>query len=159
MSTIILLIVTAIFFIWSIVKDKQKTVESLNLAKKLFQSTFVEVFALMALVALFLSWVPSSIIKNLLGNPNQLLSILFGAGIGTITIIPAFVAFPLAGSLLKSGANLVATAAFISTLTMVGFATLPIEIKYFGKKFAFARNALSIALAIIIALGMGVVLK
>lgn len=159
MSTIILLVVTAIFFILSLIKNKQKTVESLNLAKKLFQSTFVEVFALMALVALFLSWVPNSIIKSLLGNSNQLLSILFAAGIGAITIIPAFVALPLAGSLLKSGANLVATAAFISTLTMVGFATMPIEIKYFGKKFTLVRNALSITLAVAIALGMGVILK
>lgn len=158
MSTIILLIVTAIFFIWSLIKDKEKSIESLRLAKKLFQSTFIEVFALMALVALFLSWIPDSVIKNLLGNSNEILSVLFGAGIGTITIIPAFVAFPLAGSLLKSGANLIAIAAFLSTLTMVGFATMPIEIRYFGKKFTFVRNAVSIVAAVFIALGMGVIL-
>lgn len=158
MSTIILLVVTAVFFIWSLIKDKKKSKESLVMAKKLFQSTFIEVFALMALVALFLSWVPSSVIKNLLGNSNETLSVLFGAGIGTITIMPAFVAFPLAGSLFKSGASLVAIAAFISTLTMVGFATMPIEIRYFGKKFTFARNLVSILAALVIALGMGVIL-
>jgi len=157
-STIILLIVTALFFIWSLIKDKKKSIESLKVAKKLFFNTFVEILSLMALVALFLSWVPASVIKGLLGNSNEFLSILFGAGIGTITIIPAFVAFPLAGSLFKSGANLVAVAAFISTLTMVGFATMPIEIKYFGKKFTFTRNAVSIVAAILIALGMGVIL-
>ncbi len=58
---------------------------------------------------------------------------LYGAMIGTITIIPAFIAFPLADSLVESGANLVAVAAFITTLTMVGFTTLPIEIEHFGK--------------------------
>jgi len=157
-STIILLVLTAIFFIWSLIKDKKKSIDSLKLAKKLFQNTFIEILSLMGLVALFLSWVPTSVIKNLLGNSNEFLSVIFGASIGTITIIPAFVAFPLAGSLFNSGANLVAVAAFISTLTMVGFATMPLEIKYFGKKFTFIRNAVSIFAAIFIALGMGVIL-
>ena len=158
MSTIILIALSVGAFIWSFMKDKRKSKEVFRLASKLFKSTFGEVFFLMALVALFLSWVPSSLIKSLLGNPKEILSILFGAGIGTITIIPAFVAFPLAGSLLKGGSSLVAIAAFITTLTMVGFATMPIEIKYFGKKFTFIRNGISIIAAILIALGMGVLL-
>lgn len=158
MSTIILLVVTVIFFIWSLIKDKKKSIESLKIAKKLFLSMFAEVFALLALIALFLSWVPDTVIKKLLGNSNEFISVLFGTGIGTITIIPAFVAFPLAGSLFNSGASLIAIAAFISTLTMVGFVTMPIEIRYFGKKFTFTRNAVSIVAAVLIALGMGVVL-
>jgi len=158
MSTIILIAVSVLALIWSFVKDKDKSKEVLNLASKLFKSTFSEVFFLMALVALFLAWVPQSMIKNILGNPNEIFSILYGAVIGTITIIPAFVAFPLAGSLLKSGSNLVAISAFITTLTMVGFATMPIEIKYFGKKFTFIRNGISVIAAVLIALGMGVFL-
>lgn len=139
-------------------KNKGKTKKVLNLSAKLLKNTFSEVFFIMALVALFLSWVPESFIKTLLGNPNEALSVLFGAGIGTITIIPAFVAFPLSGSLLKSGANLIAVAAFLTTLTMVGFATMPIEIKYFGKKFTLIRNGVSTLAAILIALTMGVIL-
>lgn len=158
MSTIILILITLFALITSFFKDKNKTKEVFSLASKLFRSTFSEVFFLMALVALFLAWVPQSMIKNILGNSNEILSIIYGAIIGTITIIPAFVAFPLAGSLLKNGSNLVAISAFITTLTMVGFATMPIEIKYFGKKFTFIRNGISVVAAIIIALGMGVLL-
>lgn len=139
-------------------KNKGKSKKVFSLSVKLFRNTFSEVFFIMALVALFLSWVPESFIKSLLGNPNEVLSVIFGAGIGTITIIPAFVAFPLSGSLLKSGANLVAVAAFLTTLTMVGFATMPIEIKYFGRKFTFIRNGVSILAAVLIALAMGVIL-
>lgn len=158
MSTVLLIVLAVVSLIWSFIKDRKKTKKVLALSSKLFKSTFSEVFFLMALVALFLAWTPQSVIKSMLGNPNEFLSVVLGAGIGTITIIPAFVAFPLAGSLLKSGSNLVAIAAFITTLTMVGFATMPIEIKYFGKKFTFVRNGVSIVVAILIALGLGVIL-
>jgi len=84
---------------------------------------------------------------------------LYGALIGTVTIIPAFIAFPLSSSLVRGGAYLVAVAAFITTLTMVGFATIPIEIEHFGKKFTFTRNMLSFIFAIFISLGMGVLLR
>lgn len=158
MSTIILIAFAVLSLIWSFLKDKGKTKKVLGLSVKLFKSIFSEVFFLMALVALFLAWIPQSVIKSFLGNSNEILSVILGAGIGTITIIPGFVAFPLAGSLLKSGSNLVAIAAFITTLTMVGFATMPIEIKYFGKRFTFVRNGISILAAILIALGLGVIL-
>lgn len=158
MSTILLILVSLGAFTISYLKSKDRTKKVLNLSIKLFRNTFSEVFFIMALIALFLTWIPESFIKTLLGNPNEALSIIFGAGIGTITIIPAFVAFPLSGSLLKSGANLVAVAAFLTTLTMVGFATMPIEIKYFGRRFTFIRNGISIVVAVLIALTMGVIL-
>ena len=49
-------------------------------------------------------------------------------------------------------------ATFITTLTMIGMVTLPLEIKKLGKKFALLRNGLSFIIAIIIALIMGVLL-
>jgi uncharacterized membrane protein YraQ (UPF0718 family) len=72
--------------------------------------------------------------------------------------MPAFIAFPLSKSLYLSGAHLVAIAAFLTTLTMVGLATFSIEAKHFGKKFTLARNGVSFAAALLIALGMGVFL-
>ena len=49
-------------------------------------------------------------------------------------------------------------ATFMTTLMMVGVVTLPLEIKYFGKHVAIARNALNFAAAIIIGLVVGVIL-
>ena len=48
--------------------------------------------------------------------------------------------------------------AFITTLTMIGVVTLPLEIKELGKKMALLRNGLSFIIAIVIALIMGVIL-
>jgi hypothetical protein len=49
-------------------------------------------------------------------------------------------------------------AAFVSTLMMVGIVTLPVEMKYFGKKAAVVRNIASFIFSILVALVMGVVL-
>ncbi|HDH27594.1 MAG TPA: permease, partial [Euryarchaeota archaeon] len=46
----------------------------------------------------------------------------------------------------------------ITTLTMVGFVTLPLEIKVLGKKLAILRNLFSFIIALIIAVIMGVIL-
>jgi uncharacterized membrane protein YraQ (UPF0718 family) len=72
--------------------------------------------------------------------------------------MPAVVAFPLAASLLANGASVQSVAAFITTLTMIGVVTLPLEIKEFGRRMALLRNVFSAAAALAIALAMGALL-
>jgi len=93
-----------------------------------------------------------------MGSSQTFLSTVIGAIVGSITLIPAFVAFPLIGSLVDVGASIVPAVAFLTTLTMVGIVTFPFEKKEFGTKFALTRNVLSFIFAIIIALGMGIIL-
>ncbi|NLX74993.1 MAG: permease, partial [Synergistaceae bacterium] len=50
----------------------------------------------------------------------------------------------------------VPSVAFLTTLTMVGIVTFPLEKKEFGTKFTAIRNGFSFIFAIIIALIMGV---
>ena len=158
MSTILLILFTIGALGFSFYKDKDKTIKSLQSAKGRFFQTATQIIGILALIGLFLAIIPQNVIKSILGGNSVFFSTIYGAVLGTITIIPAFVAFPLASSLVESGAYLISTAAFITTLTMVGFATLPIEIEHFGKKFTYIRNLLSFIFAILIALGMGVIL-
>jgi len=79
--------------------------------------------------------------------------------VGAVLTMPAPIAFSLAGSLLKRGVSPSALAAFITTLTMVGTITAPMEIRCFGKRFTAVRQGLSFGLAIIIGALMGVILK
>ena len=72
--------------------------------------------------------------------------------------IPSLLSFPLAASLLDKGAQVASVAVFITTLTMIGIVTLPLEIKIMGKKFALLRNGISFIMAILIALVMGAVI-
>lgn len=158
MTTIILTILAVGFLLFSLFKSREKTKESAVIAKKLLVNTFVEVAGVMALVGLVLALLPPSLIKRLLGGTSEVLSTVFGALIGTITIMPAFIAFPLSKSLYESGAYLVTIAAFLTTLTMVGVATFPIEARHFGTRFTLVRNGISFFMALVIAFGMGLLL-
>ncbi|HAK46197.1 MAG TPA: permease [Spirochaeta sp.] len=158
MTIILMIILAAGFLLFSIIKSKKKTVEGLRIARKMLISTFIEVAGVMAIVGLVLAVLPPEVIKQALGGANTALSTFFGALIGTVTIMPAVIAFPLSKSLYVSGAHLVAIAAFLTTLTMVGVATFPIEVKHFGTKFTVIRNSLSFGAALLIALVMGIFL-
>jgi len=72
--------------------------------------------------------------------------------------VAGLVAFPLAGSLLRSGATVMTISAFITTLVMVGVVTAPMEIKALGKEFTLLRNGLGFIAALVIAGIMGALL-
>jgi hypothetical protein len=46
----------------------------------------------------------------------------------------------------------------MTTLMMVGVVTLPLEIRYFGKRAALTRNILNFVAAVIIGLAVGLIL-
>ncbi len=64
----------------------------------------------------------------------------------------------MAAALLNKGASVTSVVVFITTLTMIGVVTLPLEIKELGKRLALWRNGLSFIIAIIIGIIMGVIL-
>ncbi len=156
--TLSLWIITIIWFVGSIIKDKKKTFNSIKMSSGMMRNMIGEIIGILFLIGLILTFIPPDTIKQYLGQSNTLIATVVAAFAGSITLIPAFVAFPLVGSLVNAGANIVPIVAFLTTLTMVGFVTFPLEKREFGLKFAVTRNSLSFVFAIIIALLMGVVL-
>lgn len=156
--TIGLWVVTLSWFIVSMIKDKDKTVSSMKKSKGMMGSMLGQIFGILFIIGLILTFVPPEMIKEYLGSSNVFLATISSALMGSITLIPAFVAFPLIGSIVDRGASIVPAVAFLTTLTMVGFVTFNLERQEFGKKFALARNGLSFVFAILIALAMGVIL-
>ena len=108
------------------------------------------------LVSIFLFLVPQETIVRLLGKDSGASGMMIAAALGSISLIPAPVSYPLAGMLVKSGVGYKIVAVFITTLMMVGVLTLPIEIKYFGVRASLMRNALSLVGAIVIGALMGI---
>ncbi len=145
-------------FVVSFFKGKGKTLQALKMAGKSFFKILPMVLIIVVLVGLLLGFVPPTQIEKLFGAQSGLLGVLIIGGAGAILHIPSLIAFPLAGSLRESGASVAATAAFITTLTMIGTVYLPVEIKILGKKFALLRNGLSFIVAIAISLLMGLIL-
>lgn len=150
--------ITIVITIISIIKDKKKTFASMKKSKGMMGNMLGEIIAIIFLIGLVLTIIPPESIKNVLGSSNTFISTVVAALVGGITLIPAFVAFPLVGSFVDVGASIVPAVAFLTTLTMVGIVTFPLERKEFGMKFALSRNILSFVFAIIIALVMGVIL-
>jgi uncharacterized membrane protein YraQ (UPF0718 family) len=91
-----------------------------------------------------------------LGRNSGMTGISIAALTGSISLIPGFIAYPLAAILLKSGVSYGVLAVFITTLMMVGIVTLPLEAKYYGLKTALLRNGLSFLGALIIGILVGV---
>lgn len=158
MTTIILIGLTFIALIISAFKDKTKTKKAIRGAKGMMKNMLSDIVAILLLIGLILTIIPPAKIQSLIGNGSSILTTIGAALIGAITLIPAFVAFPLVGSLMNSGAGIVTLTAFLTTLTMVGFVTFPLESRTFGRKFALKRNVLSLFFAVLIAIGVGVIL-
>ena len=150
--------ITGLTFIASLVKDKQKTFNSMKMAKGMMKNMVGQIVGILLLIGLILTFIPPEVIKSTLGESNTFISTIVSALAGSITLIPAFVAFPLVGSLVDAGASIVPAVAFLTTLTMVGLVTFPLEKREFGLKFATIRNIFSFVFAIMIALAMGVIM-
>ena len=116
------------------------------------------VLLIIVIIGLLMAFVPPDQISRFIGEQAGFSGILVIAALGAVLHIPALISYPLAASLLQSGASIAAVAAFITTLTMIGVVTLPLEIKELGKKMALLRNGLSFIVAIAIALIMGMIL-
>ena len=150
--------VAAILLGVSFAKDRKKTILSLIRAWKMFIGVLPQFIAILLLIGLLLAIVTPEMIQRVIGAESGLLGMLITSLLGAVTLVPALIAFPVAAELLNNGAGITQIAVFISTLTMVGFVTLPMEIKYLGKKVAVLRNILAYLFAFATAFIMGAVL-
>ncbi|OHD15896.1 MAG: permease [Spirochaetes bacterium GWD1_61_31] len=155
METILLYGIAALALFFSLIKDKQKTKTALKKAWKAFEGILPQFINVLFFVATVLAIVDTATISRVLGSGSGFLGIIGASLIGAITLIPGFVAFPAAAALLHNGAGATQVAAFVSSLMMVGVVTLPMEIKYFGKRVAILRNVLAWLFSILAAFFVG----
>jgi len=159
MSTIVLYIVTGALLLFSFMKNGKKIEMALKKAWKAFENILPQFFSILIVIGIMLAVLSPSTISTLLGCESGWIGMLAAGIVGSITIIPGFVAFLLAAALLKGGAGLMHIAVFVSTLMMVGIVTLPLEIKYLGKKATLLRNSLAFVFSFAVAIVIGVVLR
>ena len=95
--TIILWAITLIWFVISITKNKEKTINSMKKSKKMMGNMLGQIIGILFLIGLILTFIPPELIKDYLGGSNTFLATVLAAILGSITLIPAFVAFPLGG--------------------------------------------------------------
>ncbi len=146
-----------VLLIISFQKDKKKTKMALKKAWKSFENIMPEFLVVIFLVGFLLAILNAETISKIIGAESGWFGVIMAGMIGAITLIPGFVAFPTAALLLENGAGYIQIAAFISTLMMVGVVTIPVEIKYFGKKLTLLRNTLAFLFSFLVAFIIGLV--
>jgi uncharacterized membrane protein YraQ (UPF0718 family) len=154
-NIIILGLLTGVILLLSFIRDKDKTVLGVKKGGKMLFNILHPFLNILILISIVLFFVPAPLIVHYLGANSGWFGFGLVAFIGSITLVPGIIAYPLAAALLKQGATYSVVAVFITTLMMVGVVTLPLEIKYFGKKAAIMRNTLNLIAAIIIGILMG----
>lgn len=141
--------------IFSFLKDKEKSVMALKKAYKSFMKNLKMLIGMMVLMGVVFSLVNTELISQLFGSQSGIYGVLLGLGIGTVSFIPSFIAFPLGATLIKNGAGYPQVAGFISSLMGVGIVSLPMEIEYFGKKAALLRNIFAVLASVLFVIVIG----
>ena len=155
---IILWIITGVALLVSLAADRSKTQAAVIKGLKMFVGVVPLLFGVLAAVSLVLTAVTPRMLEGILSGTG-LLPFLSALGVGSIALIPGFIAYPLAAVLRQNGASVPVLAAFFTSLMMVGVLTLPLEARYFGWRAALLRNLLALCGAVIVAAGMAWVLR
>lgn len=149
-------IATGLAVLLSAIRDREKTLVALKIAGKKFTAILPAFLMMLILVSIALFIVPDTMISHYLGDESKLTGILWAVSLGSLTLMPGFVAYPLCGILLTKGVSYMVLAAFTTTLMMVGILTFPVEKEFFGVKVTIIRNVISFFIALFIALVIGI---
>lgn len=155
MSNLILYGIALTLLVLSFFKDKGKTKMALKKAWKSFENILPQFLGVIILVGILLSILDAQFISKIIGRESGWFGVIVSAIIGSITLIPGFVAFPTAQMLVENGAGYMQIGAFVSTLMMVGVITIPVEMKYFGRRLTIWRNILAFIFSFFVAFVIG----
>lgn len=152
-----LLLLTIGVIILSFIIDRNKTIQGIKVGFKKLKKILPQFLLMLILISIVLYLLPGEVMSKYLGSNNLITNTIIAAFLGSITMMPGFIAFPLCGILLSQGVSYMVLAAFTTTLMMVGFVTFPVEKQYYGVSLSLKRNFFSFVIALIVAGIVGIV--
>lgn len=159
MFTLVLYASALLCLILSFRKNRKKTRMALKKAWNSFETILPQFLCIIIITGISLAFLDEAFISGLLGKDAGILGMGIAAVVGSIAFIPAFVAYPLAASLLAMGAGYMQITLFITSLMMVGVITIPLETEYFGKGITFRRIMLALGHSVVCAVVMGALMS
>ncbi len=148
-------ILTGVLLMVSYFQNKGKTKQALKKAWMSLANILPQMLGILTTVGIIIALLNPEVISKIIGGSSGYIGVALAAVVGSITLIPGFIAFPTAAILLENGAGYMQIGAFISSLMMVGLLTMPIEINYFGKKSTVIRNVLAFSFSFLVAFIIG----
>ncbi len=149
--------VTALLLIVSFMADRKKTLKALKISWKKFSNIAPMFLVMLVLVSITLYLLPHELIREYLGEEDLMKGMGIAMLLGSIALMPGFIAFPLCGILREQGVPFMVISSFTTTLMMVGLISLPVEKAYFGMRTALIRNALGLLIALLVSIVTGLV--
>lgn len=137
--------------IWSYTKDVTKTRQGLKKAWLAFENILPAFSVVLLLIGILLTVISPAAVTAMIGQDSGFYGMMIAGLIGSVTLIPGFIAFPLAKAVLDMGAGIQQVAVFVSTLMMVGIVTAPLERQFFCMKVMLLRNGLSFVFSFLVA--------
>lgn len=160
MYTIVFYGVAVVALLVSLAADRRRTARALTRAWKALVGIAPEFITVIVATGVILSFLSPDTIASVIGSQSGPGGVLLSSVVGSVTLMPGFVAFPMAAILMEKGAGILQIAAFVSALMMVGVITLPMESRAIGRRAAVTRNVLawlfSLSVAALLALVLGV---
>lgn len=150
--------IAAAGILWSYSKDKKKTKQGLNKAWKAFENILPAFAVILLSIGIMLAVLSPAAVTAMLGKESGFAGMLIAGLVGAITLIPGFVAFPLAKAVLEMGAGVLQVAVFVSTLMMVGVVTIPMEVRFFNRRVVLVRNVTAFIFSFAVAYVIGAVI-
>ena len=157
MFTLILYSTALIFLFLSWRKSREKTRAALRKAWKSCVGVLPLFFAILLCMGFLLAFVDESVIRQAVGKESGMAGIALSGLIGSVTLIPAFAAYPAAAELLRVTGGYAQITMLITSRMMVGLVTLPMESRFFGLKAALWRNGLGLVYSFALAVFVGAV--
>jgi uncharacterized membrane protein YraQ (UPF0718 family) len=152
----ILIGLTAVLVTVSFIKDRKKTFKAIKKGINRMMIILFPLLAVLIIVSFVLYFIPEKTITEYLTGGNKYTGTLIALLLGSISVMPGFIAFPLSGILKDNGVLFMIIAAFTTSLMMVGIISFPVEKKYFGTKVALLRNIISFLTAAIVSIAAGI---
>jgi uncharacterized membrane protein YraQ (UPF0718 family) len=146
---LIIWILTAVLLTFSFLKSTEKTISALKKAYKKLGKILPLFLQVMAGFALIITFVSPQIMQRFVGAESGIKGVAAALGIGSISVMPGFAAFPLCAALRAEGIPFYIVAAFSISLMNVGVVSFPIEKRFLGTSVAVARNVLALSVSII----------
>jgi len=121
----------------SLLFDPGKTLKGIKKGLNMFLNLLPALLLMLALISIVLYLIPDKMLIKYMGEGSGVKGWLIAASLGSVALIPGFIAYPLCGILINSGVAYSTIAVFITTLMMVGILTLPLNQGFLDGKQVF----------------------
>jgi len=153
-NAVIICIWLALFF-----KDKKKAIVAVSTGAKTIFSMLPFLCIIVSVIGIGSSFVDTKLMTSYLGEQSGIAGFFIVSVLSSFLQIPGIIAVPITSALYTSGVSVSIVAVFLAASTMSSIFTLPLEIKYLGKKFAYTRIGLTYILCVVVSMLMGIIVK